>query len=110
MLIVFHAKAAADVLMLSRHAAPVLRAAGKVLDQDQDAPARGVFTVQQLPDAIAGIERATAQEALSNDSLESDAPAPAMEQAVSLRQRAYPLLDMLRRAQAKGVDVMWEPA
>jgi len=33
-----------------------------------------------------------------------------MAQPVSLRVRAYPLLDMLRRAQKKGVDVLWEAA
>jgi len=110
MLIVFRSKAAADVLMLSRHAAPVLHAAGKLLNQDTDAPERGVFTVAQLAGAIAGIERASAQGDASQAPMQDDEPIPAMEQAVSLRQRAYPVLDMLRQAQAKGVDVMWEPA
>jgi len=108
MLIVFHSKAAAEVLMLSRHAVPVLRAAGKAVDQD--APERGVFTAAQLPAAIAGIERAVAQDLGPGDVAQSDEPVPAMEQAVSLRQRAYPLLDMLRRARDRGVDVLWEPA
>jgi len=94
--------------MLSRHAAPVLRAAGKAVDQD--APERGVFTVAQLPAAIAGIERAVAQEVTPKTGEEAENSIPAMERAVSLRQRAYPLLDMLRRARDKGVDVLWEPA
>src|SRR5690606_247986 len=55
MLLTFRSKAAADVLMLSEHAVPLLRAAGKTMES---SPERGVFTVQQLPEAIAGIERA----------------------------------------------------
>jgi len=114
MLLVFHSKAAADVLMLSRHVAPMLRAAGKGgATSDQDAPARGVFTAAQLPAVIAAIERAVEQEAAPMEPVEepdADAPVPAMAQPVSLRVRAYPLLDMLRRAQKKGVDVLWEAA
>jgi len=113
MLLVFHSKAAADVLMLSRHAAPILQAAGKGGASDQDAPARGVFTAAQLPAVIAAIERTVAQEAAPMEPVEepdADAPVPAMAQPVSLRVRAYPLLDMLRRARKKGVDVLWEAA
>jgi len=108
MLLVFHSKAAADVPMLSRHAAPILRAAGKIADQD--VPERGVFPAAQLPAAIAAIERATAQADAPRKDLDPDEPMPAMDQPVSLRVRAYPLLDMLRRAQKKGVDVLWEAA
>jgi len=109
MLLVFHSKAAADVLMLSQHAIPILCAAGKI--KDQVVPERGVWTTAQLPDAIAAIERATREEDASIDRGEcDDERVAAMDQVVSLRVRAYPLLDMLRRAQQKGVDVLWEPA
>jgi len=110
MLLVFHSKAAADVLMLSHHAAPILQAAGKAGTTDQDVPERGVFTAVQLPAAIAAIERATAQAGAPMQDADPDEPVPAMAQPVSLRVRAYPLLDMLRRAQKKGVDVLWEAA
>jgi len=106
MLIVFHSKAAAEVLMLAQHAAPLLRAAGKVFDQD--VPVRGVWTAAQLSDAIAGIERAVAQTA--GELPQDEEGVPAMERSVGLRQRAWPLLDMLKRAQTKGVDVVWEAA
>jgi len=110
MLLVFHSKAAADVLMLSHHAAPILQAAGKVGTTDQDVLERGVFTVAQLPAAIAAIERATVQADAPREDADPDEPVPTMAQPVSLRVRAYPLLDMLRRAQKKGVDVLWEAA
>jgi len=109
MLLVFHSKAAADVLMLSRHAAPLLQAADKA-GGTEDVPARGVFTAAQLPAVIAAIERAAAQADAPLEDPDADDPAPAMDQPVSLRVRAYPLLDMLRRARKKGVDVLWEAA
>jgi len=108
MLLIFHSKAAADVLMLSHHAAALLQVAGKIADQN--VPERGVFTRAQLPAAIAALERATAQKDAPKEEADPDEPMPAMDQPVSLRVRAYPLLDMLRRAQKKGVDVLWEPA
>jgi len=107
MLLVFRSKAAAEFLMLSQHAAPVLQAAGKAVAQG--VPERGVFTPAQLPAAIAGIAQAIAQETVPVEADEDESVHP-MAQAVSLRQRAWPLHDMLRRAQAKGVEVLWEPA
>lgn len=109
MLLAFHSKATGDVLMLDQHAQPVLKAAGK--DVANGVPERGIFPVDQLAGAIAGIEQAIAEPAGQDESQDDeDNRPPAMAQAVSLRQRAYPLLDMLRRAQAKGVEVLWEPA
>src|SRR5690348_13330537 len=92
MLISFRSKAGAEVLMLSDHAAPLLRAAGKTLP---DAfPERGVFTPEQLPQAIAGIEEAVAIAPEHPEDHEKDHPdaphAHPMARPVGLRQRAYP--------------------
>jgi len=105
MLLTFRSKAAADVIMLSHHAAPLLRAAGKSIP-DQ-VPERGVFTADQLPAAIAGIEHAI-QAAPDEPDKEDDTPTHPLSESVSLQRRAYPLLDMLRKAQARGSDVVWE--
>ena len=59
MLIAFHSKAAPEVLMLAKHALPLLAAAGKVGPDQSPLPERGVFTVEQLDATIAGIEQAT---------------------------------------------------
>ena len=113
MLIVFRSKASGDVLMLSQHALPVLQASGKV--SGGDLPERGIFTAEQLDAAIAGIESAIHQSEdppeFSEEELarQPDLAHP-MRQPVGFRQRAYPLLDMLRAAREKGYDVMWEPA
>jgi hypothetical protein len=111
MLISFRSKAGAEILMLSDHAAPLLRAAGKSLP---DAfPERGVFTPEQLPQAIAGIEKAVALAAHHPEDQEKDpdaTPVHSGARSVGLQQRAYPLLDMMKKALAKGVNVTWETA
>ena len=56
MLITFHSKVVAEVLMLTDHAGILLQAAGKSFGDK--IPERGVFTADQLGPAIQGIERA----------------------------------------------------
>jgi len=111
MLIKFHSKAVAEVLMLSQNAAPLLRAAGKSFGDT--VPERGVFTREQLQSAIDGIEAAVAADERAHAPQDDDddhdkAPVHPMAQTVELHQRAYPLLDMMRRSLAEGADVTWE--
>lgn len=107
MLITFHSKVVAEVLMLSDHAGPILQAAGKPVGDK--IPERGVFTVEQLAPAISGIEHAIQiAEHPEDDDDEDKAPRSAMARAVGLKERAFPLLDMLRQSQAAGVEVTWE--
>lgn len=112
MLIVFHSKSAAEVLMFSHHALPILKAAGKQFDDE--LPERGVITREQLADAIAGIEYAMAitkePEGNPDTDDENDDKLHPIDEPVGFRRRAYPLLAMLRLAQKKQEDVQWEPA
>lgn len=112
MLIVFHSKSSAEVLMFAKHALPILRAAGKPY---QDAvPERGVITREQLAAAIKGIEQAMAitKEPDENPDTgdDNDDKQHPINEPVSFRRRAYPLLAMLRLAHEKQEDVQWEPA
>lgn len=113
MLIVFHSKVASDVLMLAEHALPVLEAAGK--DVSSGVPERGVFTIEQLSGAIRGIEAAVSNhpphdpDVEEQENEEEENPHP-INRAVGFRQRAYPLLSMLREAKKNGVTVSWEPS
>src|SRR5690554_6640232 len=113
MLIVFHSKSSAEVLMFSQHALPILRAAGKKFDNDE-LPQRGVITKAQLPEAVAGIERAMAitketDENPDTDDDNDDKVHP-INELVSFRRRAYPLLAMMRLAHEHQEDIIWEPA
>jgi hypothetical protein len=113
MLITFYSKVMPEVLMLEEHARPLLVAAGKITSQSIPIPQRGVFTVEQLEAAIAGIEEAIhhsrpSPSAYENDQDEQDNLLAPMAQQVSLQQRAFPLLDMLKKSRLKNVDVMWQ--
>ncbi|ANN75796.1 DUF1840 domain-containing protein [Bordetella flabilis] len=111
MLITFRSKAGSEVLMLSDHAAPLLRAAGKSFPDK--FPERGVFTPEQLQQAIDGIEKAVAKAPAHPEDREDDPDQPPVHpvsRPVGLQQRAYPLLDLMKRAQAKGVNLTWEAA
>jgi hypothetical protein len=107
MLVVFKSKAASEVMMLAEHAKPLLEVAGK------DWSERGIFTVDQLPRAISRLEAAMHGEPAprgytDRDQEEAGERSAAAVEHVTIGQRAYPLVDMLREAQKMKVDVMWE--
>lgn len=105
MLVTFSSKVDADVLMMADHAKLVLKAAGK--DVGAGIPERGVFTAEQLDDAIANLERAIANEQ-PRPQTDDDDDAGNSKELVLLEQRAYPLLNMMRKAKAADAPVMWE--
>jgi hypothetical protein len=97
--------------MFAQHALDVLRAAGRDYDT---LPERGVITAEQLDEAIAGIEKAMAQDTSSpysnEDDEENDVKTHPVSRPVGFRQRAFPVLAMLRVCKEHNADVTWEPA
>lgn len=108
MLVTFSSKAGADILMLAQHAKPLLTIIGKT--DDKDLLTRGVFMPEQLEAAILTLEQAIAAEPKQNqeESEDSDLPKDALTLPVGLKQRSFPLLDLLKRARTQQVPVMWE--
>jgi len=110
-LVVFRSKAAGEFFMLPENAKQIFDILGRPME------ARGVLTAEQLPAAIAAldgaIERQVAEPAADSPAAAAaatdngDDAAREAAQRVSLRQRAFPLLQMMRAASAKGVDVTW---
>jgi hypothetical protein len=106
MLYKFKSKATADLIMLEPNGHRLLEIIGKA-----DALARGIVQPAQIPAAIAALEAAIAQEeaahkaAIDEAAARGEAP-PALE-SVSLRQRAAPLIEMLRRCEKAGADLVW---
>jgi hypothetical protein len=112
MLITFHSKAAAEVMMFREHAKPIL----DLLHKDEH---RGVITAAEAPHAIACIEKEIAESRLhpvSNEmqrdvhahhGAEADDPEHEEVQVVSFATRVFPLLEMLRAASRNGDDVLW---
>jgi hypothetical protein len=105
MFIKFHSKAAADVMMRVDDAAPLLRAAGKAIGGD--FPALGVLTHEQLPAAIAGLEAAVHA---SPTPMPDDDEIDHRHAKVTLRQRAFPLLEMMHASLDANTDILWERA
>ena len=106
MIVTFKSPAAGDVIMFGDNAKQMMKLMGKSPDD------KGIVTVEQLPDAIAGLraaidaDKAARQRAASTD--ESDDPERrGMGANVSVAQRAVPLLELLEWAQRKGKPVTW---
>jgi Domain of unknown function (DUF1840) len=98
--IVFRSKAAGEFYMLSENAQTVLATIGRPLTE------RGVIPAAEVPEALAKLQLAVDRAQAPPDEDEDDPP-PAMARGVGFAQRAFPLLDMLRAAAKKQVDVTW---
>ncbi len=105
MLYKFKSKAAGDVIMTGPVGDAVLRAMGR-----EPAP-QGIFTPAQMPALVAALEAAVAAEDRRRAEAEAAALAEGRElpprEGVGLRQRAWPLLQMIERAQAADKDIVW---
>jgi len=103
MLYKFKSRAAADLIMLEPQGRQIVTLMGK-------APGpSGIVTAAQIPGAIAALEAAVAAEEAQPPVNEADEEATEQERAdaVSLRQRVAPFIEMLRRSAAEQVDVVW---
>lgn len=100
----FKSRAAGDVIMMGPHGDQVLRLLGR-----EPAP-KGIIEAAAMPAAIAALERAVADDEARtrpDDDAPDDAADPAREPGVSLRQRVWTFVELLRRSQADGEDVVW---
>lgn len=105
MLYKFKSKTTGDVIMLQPNGQRVLEIIGK--DGQGD---KGIILPAEMPGAIAALEAAIAQEGADRNPAAGDAQGddtPHGAQAVSLRQRALPFIDMLRRCEKAGTEIVW---
>jgi hypothetical protein len=97
MLYRFKSGATGDLIMTDTRGAQMLAIIGK------PAAPRGIVAAAALPAAIRALEQAvTAEEAAA-----SGTAADADPERVSLRQRAWPLVEMFRRALQAREAVVW---
>jgi len=105
MLYKFKSKAGADVIMLSPQGDQILSLIGR-------APAAsGILQKNQLGAAISALEMAVADDEAAFAKLQADAhaadePVPRRE-GISLRQRAWPLVELMKHALKAGDDITW---
>ncbi|MEX8493572.1 DUF1840 domain-containing protein [Sphaerotilus sp.] len=105
MLYKFKSKAAGDLIMTAPVGDRMMALVGR-------APAaQGIFLVAQMPAAIAALEQGIADEEHARREAEAEAAAEGRTlpppKDVSLRQRAWPLIEMLKRAHEADKDVVW---
>ena len=101
----FKSKAAGDVIMMGPNGDALLRLLGR-----QPAP-KGIIEPAACGAAIAAIEQALQADEAARAEAEADAAArgealPARE-GVGLRQRLWPMVEMLKRAAAAHEPVVW---
>jgi hypothetical protein len=101
----FKSKAAGDVIMMGPAGDLVLRAIGK------EPAAKGIIEPAAMPAAMAAIEQAIAADEAARAEAEKEAAAEGRQlpprEGVSLRQRAWPLVDMMKRAHGADQDIVW---
>ncbi len=105
MLYKFKSKAAGDVVMLAASGDQVLRILGR------EPAVKGILEVAAMPTAMQAIEAAVVQDEMARQQAEAEATAEGRSlpprEAVTLRQRAWPLLEMIKRSHASKADIVW---
>lgn len=101
MLYTFKSPAAGNLIMLQPNGERVLEIIGK------DSGPKGIILPEQMPDAIAALESAMTQEEPQAGPDKNAGDASPASDAVSLRQRAAPFVQMLKRCHEAGKEIVW---
>ena len=109
MLFKFKSKNTGDIIMLQPHAEQILTILGR--DTANGASNKGIIQAEQIPAALVALEKAITAEEADREAAVAEAlakhEATPIFSDVSLRQRALPFMDMLRRCESDGDDVVW---
>jgi hypothetical protein len=101
----FKSKASGDIIMMAATGDALMRAIGR-----EPAP-KGIIEPASMPAAMAAIEQAVLADEAARAAAEREAADRgerlAPREGVALRQRLWPMLDMLKRSGAAGEPVVW---
>ena len=101
----FRSKAAADLVMLQAHGDALLRILGR------EPSDRGIIEPPDLPAAMQAIRDAIEADEGARAQAEQEASARGERlpprHGVTLRQRLWPIAEMMRRALAAGEPIVW---
>ena len=100
-MITFQSDASGDVMMFDDAAHRMMEIMGK------DVSKRGVITVEQMPECIARLKAAIAEDRAKANPAGDEAEETGVAARVSLAQRALPLLELLERSLAREKQVLW---
>jgi flagellar biosynthesis/type III secretory pathway protein FliH len=101
----FKSKATGDVIMTGPVGDQLLRIVGK------PPAAQGIIEPEAMPAALLAIDQAIAAEEAARAEAEREAAAEgrklAPREGVTLRQRLWPMVEMIKRAQAERKEIVW---
>lgn len=109
MLFKFKSKATGDLIMLEPNGRHVLQIIGK------DPSMTGIILPAQMPAALDALEKAIAAEEVAleiaktakNANLDEGGFHPTKSDAVKLRQRALPFMELLKNSYKANVEIVW---
>jgi len=105
MLYKFKSKTCGDVIMLAANGDQVLRLVGREPVQ------QGIFEVDAMPGLVATLLQAVADDDAARQAKaaagKADASGEGRGDGVALRQRVWPLVEMLRRSHAASEVIVW---
>jgi Domain of unknown function (DUF1840) len=90
----FKCKATGDLIMLGPNGDQLLRLIGR------EPSGKGIVEAHAMPAAIVALQEAVAAE-------EAPCVEPAESREVGLRQRVWPMIEMMKRAQAANEPIVW---
>ncbi len=101
----FKSKAAGDVIMMAPQGDQLLKLIGKT------PGVQGIIEVADMLAAVSALERAVVASEAVRQQGEKDAAvagrAGESSDTISLRQRAWPMIDMLKRSHAESAAITW---
>ena len=101
----FKSKAAGDLIMLAPQGDALMRALGR------EPAAQGIIEPAAMSQAIEAIHTAIAADESEWAEAEREArergAEPPRRQGITPRQRLWPMVEMLKRAQAAGEPIVW---
>lgn len=101
----FKSRETGDLVMLQASGKRILDILGK------DPAGSGILRPEEMPGAIAALRAAVqaeeAQQQKMKDEAQANGEPPPQFDAVSLRMRAAPFIEMLERCAKAGVEVVW---
>lgn len=104
-MIIFQSDASGDVMMFKDVAQRMMKIMGK------DVSERGVITIGQMPECIASLKAAIAEDRakarVQANPHDEEAEETGVAARVSLAQRAIPLVELLERSLEREKPVLW---
>ena len=109
MLYKFKSKAAGDLIMLEANGRRVLDIVGK--DTSPASGGKGILLPEEMAAAMAALQAAITTEEAAQQAAVAEALAehrtPPRFEAIGLRTRAQTFIEMLRRCQTAGKEIVW---